>query len=158
MRESVAALAGIIWREHFPSIIGAEQVEYMLEKFQSPAAIGEQMRSGATYYLVRDPAGTDVGYFAIVPRETEMFLSKIYLLKDSRGRGYARQIIGFVEGRARDMGLGRITLTVNKRNENSIRAYRKMGFTVYDEIAHDIGGGFVMDDYAMQKVLAPVER
>ena len=49
------------------------------------------------------------------------------------------------------MGLGKITLTVNKNNAIAIEAYRKMGFENAGSIVTDIGGGFVMDDYKMEK-------
>ena len=37
----ISALAGEIWREHYTPIIGAEQVEYMLAKFQTAERILE---------------------------------------------------------------------------------------------------------------------
>lgn len=37
---------------------------------------------------------------------------------------------------------------------SAIAAYRKYGFTVREEVVQDIGGGFVMDDYIMEKPLA----
>ena len=49
-----ARLAGEIWREYFPGIISPEQVEYMVDKFQSLPAMEEQIRSqGYTYYQIR---------------------------------------------------------------------------------------------------------
>lgn len=50
----VARPARRIWQQHFTAIIGANQVEYMLTKFQSFEAIAEQIRSGAQYYLHRE--------------------------------------------------------------------------------------------------------
>jgi ribosomal protein S18 acetylase RimI-like enzyme len=44
-------------------------------------------------------------------------------------------------------------LQVNKRNVDAIAFYRKAGFTVREESIFDIGNGFVMDDYVMEKVL-----
>ncbi|NCA83730.1 MAG: GNAT family N-acetyltransferase, partial [Opitutae bacterium] len=40
---AVAALAREIWTQHYVPIIGAAQVEYMLEKFQSAEAIARQL-------------------------------------------------------------------------------------------------------------------
>jgi hypothetical protein len=42
---------------------------------------------------------------------------------------------------------------VNKRNASAIAAYRKHGFDVRESVVKDIGGGFVMDDYIMEKRL-----
>ena len=35
----LSAMAYDIWREFFPAVISTEQIEYMLEKFQSPQAM-----------------------------------------------------------------------------------------------------------------------
>ena len=39
----VVEIAAEIWTEHFTPIIGSEQVEYMLNKFQSSQAITRQI-------------------------------------------------------------------------------------------------------------------
>lgn len=44
-------------------------------------------------------------------------------------------------------------LQVNKRNEKAIRVYRGAGYGVREEVVVDIGSGFVMDDYIMEKRL-----
>jgi hypothetical protein len=47
----VAELARETWMRHYTPIIGAAQVEYMLEKFQSAPAIAKQIAEGFEYYL-----------------------------------------------------------------------------------------------------------
>jgi GNAT superfamily N-acetyltransferase len=155
--ENVVEMAGRIWREHFVPIIGSAQVEYMLEKFQSPAAIAQQIAEGYQYYLVVIPGGA-VGYFALVAREQELFLSKIYLERSQRGKGYARQIIDFVVACAVSRRLPRIGLTVNRKNSGAIAAYQRMGFSLVRALAADIGDGFVMDDYVMHRPVALPEK
>jgi len=49
------------------------------------------------------------------------------------------------------MGCEKVSLTVNKYNHNSIKAYERIGFINKEELVQDIGGGFVMDDYLMEK-------
>lgn len=41
--KDIADLAEIIWSQHFTPIIGKEQVDYMVEKFQSFPAIKDQI-------------------------------------------------------------------------------------------------------------------
>lgn len=79
------------------------------------------------------------------------FVSKIYLLKDHRGKGLCSETIRFYETLCRDRGLGAMYLTVNKHNEMGIRAYKAKGFETIDAVETDIGNGFVMDDYIMEK-------
>ena len=65
--------------------------------------------------------------------------------------GYGRKAVQYAEKVARDLGLDKIVLTVNKNNVNSIKAYEKIGFTNAGPVVQDIGSGFVMDDYKMEK-------
>jgi ribosomal protein S18 acetylase RimI-like enzyme len=51
------------------------------------------------------------------------------------------------------LGAPAVWLQVNKRNAGAIGAYRKAGFDIINEAVFEIGGGFVMDDYLMAKML-----
>lgn len=150
--ETVARLAREIWNQHFIPIIGEAQVDYMVEKFQSTRAISEQIANGYSYYLL-EVDGDYVGYTGICPKEDELFLSKLYIRASQRGKGLGRQAIEFLEGLAGKKGLSKITLTVNKNNTDSIKAYEKFGFRNLGVFVQDIGNGFVMDDYKMGKVV-----
>ncbi len=147
----IEKLAREIWREYYISIIGEAQVEYMLERFQSVPALNSQIRNGFLYYLLKID-GKFSGYFAVLPEKHKerLFLSKIYLLSSARGKGYGRKTLEFIETLA-GPGLNRISLTVNKGNNGAIKAYLKCGFTISGKQVTDIGGGFVMDDYFMEK-------
>jgi len=48
----LAKLASSIWTEHYTSIIGEDQVKYMVEKFQSSSAISRQINNQYYYDLV----------------------------------------------------------------------------------------------------------
>ena len=51
----VVKIAREIWREHYPPIIGIEQVEYMLEHFHSKDAITlELTQENYAYYLIKN--------------------------------------------------------------------------------------------------------
>lgn len=144
----IAALADIIWHEHFTPIIGAAQVEYMLEKFQSYEVISDiTANQGYIYYMAYDD-GKFCGYIGIHPDKDEIFLSKIYVEKSHRGKKISKEMINTVK---REFpSYKRLWLTVNKHNDNSVAAYKKMGFRIIDEQCADIGSGFVMDDYIME--------
>ena len=149
---AIANLADIIWREHYTPIIGPEQVEYMLHKFQSASAMSQQLSEGVDYYaLWLDDLL--VGYLSFYTKENVLFLSKIYVLSQLRGQGIGQQAMQFIKEQALLRGLERIQLTVNKYNTGSITAYERMGFQKVEEVVMDIGGGFVMDDYVMELFL-----
>lgn len=64
--QQIASLAEVIWNEHFTPIIGKEQVDYMVEKFQSYPALNEQIAEGYEYYQLFDN-GEFCGYTGIHP-------------------------------------------------------------------------------------------
>jgi len=150
--EVTCDLAREIWTEHYVKIIGKDQVEYMLAKFQSTEAISEQMNQGYEYYLLFHE-GEAVGYIALVPERDKrsMFLSKIYVRKDLRGKGFGREALGHAEKLCRERDLPKLWLTVNKQNSDSIDWYQRMGFEKEESLVQEIGGGFVMDDYKFVK-------
>jgi ribosomal protein S18 acetylase RimI-like enzyme len=150
---ALARLAREIWTQHYTPLIGPEQVEYMLDKFQSAEYIQSQLGEGYVYYMAYAD-GEAAGYCAIRPDEAgEIFLSKIYVKKEFRGMGLARAFIdGFLE-EFREGNYKKIRLTVNKGNADSIAAYKRLGFEIVYSVVSDIGEGYVMDDYIMERKL-----
>ncbi|OUR91090.1 GNAT family N-acetyltransferase [Flavobacteriales bacterium 34_180_T64] len=146
---TVERLAQIIWRHHYEPIIGTNQVEYMLDKFQSSEAILSQIKAGYEYYLIQYKAEA-VGYISIKKDDDALFLSKIYVLSDFRGKKIGASAMQFITDRAISLGCKSIRLTVNKYNTNSIAAYHKLGFKTIEALVIDIGNGYIMDDYKME--------
>lgn len=146
----LAVLAGSIWHEYFVRIISVEQIDYMVEKFQSAGAIASQLRDGYEYYFIRT-GGMDAGYIGIYPEiDGRLFLSKLYIAGEYRGRGLSSAAFDFMENLCRERGLKAIWLTVNRHNDHTVAVYRHRGFRVTEEKATDIGRGFVMDDFIME--------
>jgi GNAT superfamily N-acetyltransferase len=81
-----------------------------------------------------------------------VFISKLYILAAHRKSGAGRQALELLERMARERGATHRWLTVNKGNP-SVRAYERLGFKIVDAMVVDIGGGYVMDDYKMEKDL-----
>jgi ribosomal protein S18 acetylase RimI-like enzyme len=152
---AIARLAGIIWRSHYPGIISAEQIEYMLAKMYSLETLREEMRLRAIRYE-RLLAGQELAGFAShgPTEQPQVFkLHKIYLHPAWHGQGLGSMLLRHCALQARELGADRLMLTVNKRNSQAIAAYHRNGFAITDSVVVDIGGGFVMDDYVMAKEL-----
>ncbi|MFI4913289.1 MAG: GNAT family N-acetyltransferase [Sedimentisphaeraceae bacterium JB056] len=148
--EETSKLAAGIWQEHYEPIIGKQQVEYMLQKFQSSKAISEQISKGWDYYLVCDQHNW-VGYIALLaePQKKSMHLSKYYIDSKYRGKGYGKKAMNFIIDKCMESKLNTLWLTVNRHNTDSIKIYEKLGFKNEGKIKCDIGEGFIMDDYKM---------
>lgn len=152
--QTVANLARDIWTGHYTPIIGRAQVEYMLARFQSVPAIASQIAQGCDYVLILH-AGEAMGYLAIIPdaENHALMISKLYVLPAARGLGLGCRLMAHAENQARQRNLDTLWLTVNKHNAASIAWYRKRGFIPVRELVQEIGNGFVMDDYRMEKAL-----
>lgn len=141
----MSVMAAEIVREHFDPIIGKEQNDYMIQKFQTADSIRQQLKNGSQYYFVLEQEKR-IGFMAFYPKDRAMYLSKFYLYKNERGKGYAVQMMDFVIGAARDAGLESVDLNVN-RNNSAVNVYENLGFSVIRTEKKDIGSGFYMDDY-----------
>ena len=147
--KEVSKIGEKIWREHYTPIIGKDQVEYMLEKFQSVEAISNQIKNEGYEYYLLEYENKNAGYIGIKVGKEDLFLSKLYVTKDFRKKGLASEAINFLKDICKEKNLHKLWLTVNKYNTESINAYKRLGFNKIDEQVSDIGNGFVMDDYIL---------
>lgn len=147
--EKTAGLANMIWHQHYDSIIGSDQVDYMLASFQSTESIIRDIEEKGYEYFLIETDGLFVGYYAVcMDHDSKMlFLSKIYIDKNARGRGLSRKMLEHMINRNKPES---IWLTVNKNNMNSIAAYEHMGFQTEKMQKVDIGSGYYMDDLVMR--------
>jgi len=152
--ESVALLAKQIWQQHFTPIIGSEQVAYMLENFQSAAAIQQQILDGAVYFAVEENQQY-LGYMVLIGNadQEKIMLSKLYVKHDVRGKGLGKALLDYAENLAIRSKKPLLWLTVNRFNDDTIAWYTRQNFIITDKLKKDIGNGFFMDDFIMQKVI-----
>ena len=148
---SMSEMAVEIVREHFDPLIGKQQNDYMISLFQTPEAIHRQLKEGYRYYFVKE-AGENIGFLAFYPKKDNLCLSKFYLYRKERRKGYAKKMLSFVEEECVREGLQAVELNVNRHNE-AVQVYRKLGFDIVRQEKNDIGNGFFMDDFVMCKTV-----
>lgn len=143
-------LANTIWHEYFIDLISEDQINYMVEKFQSYEAIKKAMKEeDYTYFLAYE--GDDlIGYCGVKPDADRLFLSKLYLRKDKRGQGLSSILLNQAIAFAKEQHKKAMYLTCNKYNSHSLDVYHAKGFKDIDAVQTDIGRGFIMDDYILQ--------
>lgn len=149
--ERISALAAEIWWRHYPGIISAAQIEYMLAQRYDPALIRSELKRGDLWWDKLEIGRRIVGFasYFLTATPGEMKLDKLYVHPDWQRRGYGGRLIERVCEQARRAGCSRVVLAVNRNNLSAIAGYRKYGFQVREAVVKDIGGGFVMDDYVM---------
>ena len=151
----MSALATHIVRECFDSIVGSEQNDYMVARYESPKAIARQLADGFEYYFVLPPKRADeergtarpIGLVSVRDQgDGELCLNKFYLVKGARGKGCARSMMRLAIQRARKLGCDRVTLRVNRDNSQAIRVFEHLGFEKIGEQRVNIGSGFVLNN------------
>jgi len=143
--ERLSKIASEIVKKYYDPLLGEEQNDYMIEKFQSEAAIRDQLSRGYHYFIAQDGFRA-IGFLGFYPRRDHLYLSKFYLSEGERGKGYGRKMLEFCIQSAKDGGFGAIELNVNKKNATAA-IYERFGFKKIRSERNDIGHGYFMDDY-----------
>ncbi|KAF2519296.1 GNAT family N-acetyltransferase [Flavobacterium salilacus subsp. salilacus] len=145
-------LAGQVWESTYRDILSAAQLEYMFSMMYSPKSITEQLEiKGHQYLLIKDEtyycgfASYEINYKPGVTK-----IHKLYVLPQTQGKGVGSLLLGAIEREARNNGNSIITLNVNRFNV-AFHFYNKKGFIKTGTEDIDIGSGYLMEDYIMEK-------
>jgi len=141
-----------VWPQTYASILSQDKIDYMLEYMYSVASLQGQMENGSQFLLVYD-GKEPVGYAAYLHKGDNIYkLDKIYVLQSQQGKGTGRFIVDYVIDQIKQQGATALQLQVHRQNK-ARNFYEKLGFVVIEEKDFDIGDGFFMNDYVMEKRL-----
>lgn len=145
--EKVADLAKTIWAKHYPSIIGQEQVDYMLKNMYNTESLLKQVNEKKQLFHFINLGNDNIGFLSVtLEGKDHWMLNKFYVLEEKAGKGIGTRIL---EELKKIIQPKKISLTVNRKNYKSINFYFKNGFKIESTAVFDIGNGFVMDDFVM---------
>ena len=152
---AVAALAPAIWQYAYGKILSQEQIGYMLNMMYAQEVLQADFDRGVKFRLIKSGEET-IGFFSFFEYGDDhatIKLDKLYLLPAYHGRGIGSMALRHLAECASDAGYGRLRLNVNKNNLRAIAAYTRNGFKKKESVKIDIGSGFFMDDFIMEKKL-----
>jgi len=150
----IRRLAEIIWREHYPSIIGNDQVEYMLRRMYPESELARQMANEGQVFFICHVQDEPVGFFSVQVKEDDGgFIPKFYLAQEQRGKGAAAAMMKEALDYLRIHGCTEVRLQVNRMNIRPLNFYFKQGFKIEKAADFDIGDGFFMNDFIMLRKL-----
>jgi len=150
---AIAALAREIWQATYPGIITQEQIDFMLEQRYGHERLYDDLEDLHKWLFQAFQQDRRVGFAFAEIYKGEFKLDKLYIHPDVQRRGVGGLLIEHVAELARKQGHPCVILQVNKRNEKAINSYMKYGFVVRTSTVDDIGHGYVMDDFVMEKKL-----
>ena len=141
-----------VWPQTYANIISQQQIDYMLEMMYSEGSLRKQMEDGCRFIIAED-GNEPVGFAAYEKiRSTVFKLHKLYILTSQQGKGTGRLVIDYISKEIKQRGATALQLQVNWYNKAG-SFYEKLGFVVIDEADFDIGNGYFMNDYVMERKL-----
>jgi ribosomal protein S18 acetylase RimI-like enzyme len=150
----VSDLAHKIWPSTYSQIISIEQMTFMLNWMYSIETLEKSYETNHAFFAVFD-ADQPLGFIDLElnnPHPHWMKLQKIYVLPEKQKLGIGLALMDYTVLFAQENGMKHITLQVNRTNK-AVSFYERLGFYVADEQDFDIGNGYFMNDFVMQKDL-----
>lgn len=145
----IQRLAESIWWKHYPSIIGEEQVRFMLNKMYNLENIEKQISKEEQQYFILENDAQDLGFISIELREnSEAFINKFYILQDQQRKGSGAFAFKLLLKQFPKINC--IRLQVNRQNYQAINFYFKQSFIIEEVADFDIGDGYFMNDFIMK--------
>lgn len=139
-----------IWPQTYAAILSPGKIDYMLEMMYSISSLQKQMNDGCQFIIVYDRS-EPVGFASYQKVSPTLFkLHKIYVLLSQQGKGTGRFIIKYIIENILQTGGTSLQLQVNRENKAKT-FYEKLGFALIEETDIDIGNGYFMNDYIMEK-------
>lgn len=149
---AIRAIALATWPVAYGDILSPRQLAYMLDLMYSTMALRRQMDEGHRF-LVAEENDRVLGFAGMehhLRDGTRTRLHKLYVLPDTQGTGSGRKLLNEVEHAARAAGDDVVELNVNKFNP-ALSFYLHHGYIQVRAEVIDIGEGFVMDDFVLER-------
>ena len=151
--DAVSALARSVWQATYPALIPQAQIDAMLADRYAPQRIRAQLDDPRQGWWVAKQDHALAGFAHAILDESDCKLDKLYVHPNRQRRGIGAALEKTVEDWARRQQVRRLWLQVNRGNTRAIAAYEKYGFRIVESRVFELGGGFVMDDHVMERML-----
>ncbi len=152
----IRQLAGVAFPATYKSIITAEQIDYMMDMMYSTTSLTRQMtEEHHTYLLLYTPENEAAGYVSIQPiADDEYELQKIYVLPRFQGQHLGRELFEAAVAHVKELHPAPCRLFLHVNRHNKARAfYEHLGMHVASQGDYEIGHGYYMNDYIMEKTV-----
>lgn len=142
------------WPDTYGSILSKSQLDYMLQMMYSDKSLLEQINRNVLFFLAYEEdiclgfASSENNY----QNKNVTRLHKLYVLPEAQGKQIGKLLIDKVIAIAKENKSEVVSLNVNKFNK-AYTFYLKMGFEIVAEEDLEIGHGYLMEDYKMEKRL-----
>ncbi len=151
--KTIQAIAYKTWPIAYGEILSKAQLDYMLDTFYSEATLEDNFTNKGHHFLLIKEDSVCLGFASYEHHyldKNSTRLHKIYLLPETQGKGAGKLLLDAVENLAKANHSDFVSLNVNRFNK-ACAFYQKMGFEIVAEENIEIGLGYLMEDYRMEK-------
>jgi ribosomal protein S18 acetylase RimI-like enzyme len=143
-----------VWPQTYAPIISEDQISYMIQMMYSDQSLHQQMKDGQHFILALTD-NVPVGYasFSRTENWTTYKLHKLYIDTNIQRKGIGTALLNKIIQIIKSDHGKFLHLQVNRNNFHALDFYKKNGFFIIKAIDMDIGNGFFMNDYILQKRL-----
>jgi GNAT superfamily N-acetyltransferase len=152
---TIQRIAHQTWPATFGDILSPTQIAYMLDWMYGLPALTEQIEQRGHRFLLAVEGDAALGYLSYelnYRTEPVTKIHKLYVLPEAQGRGLGQALVGQAAEAARAAGNGALVLNVNRQNR-AVQFYERLGFDLVQTEDIDIGNGYRMEDFVLQKSL-----
>lgn len=149
----IRAIAKEVWPIAYSAILSREQLDYMMDMMYSVPSLQLQANEKGHHFILIKENNVSVGFASYelnCEGTNKTKIHKIYILSTQQGKGIGKILVDFITEIAIKERNCAVFLNVNKYN-SAQHFYKKIGFEIVKEEVIDIGQGYVMDDYVMEK-------
>jgi ribosomal protein S18 acetylase RimI-like enzyme len=138
---AVQNIARRTWRATYADLIPEEVQKRLLATWYSTEALEGQIRAGETLFLVARWEEQPVGFAQFVRiSASEAGLLRIYVLPEFQNRRVGSELLSAGLEKLKDLGVGKLTVDVERDNRIGRRFYRRRSFEDVGESIADFGG------------------
>lgn len=152
--EIIQDLAKAIWPDAYGAILSQEQLEYMMEMMYSLDSLENQLKNNNVFLLVKEE-NDFIGFASYelnFQNSNKTKIHKLYVMPTIQGKGVGKKLILYIQDVAKKNSNSALILNVNKYNKAK-DFYLHNQFEIADSLVVDIGNGYVMDDFVMEKMI-----
>lgn len=153
--DTVRKIAEQTWPKTYGHILSPEQIDYMFDMMYNINALKEQADLKGHHFILAEEDGIPLGFasyefnYGGAPKTK---IHKIYILPETQGKGIGKKQLDYITEKAIENQNTILSLNVNRYN-TAYDFYVKIGFEKKGEEDINIGNGYLMEDYIMEKQL-----
>lgn len=114
-------------------------------------SVQEALNNGEQAFVGYDRNGKPVAMVRFQVKENHVYFSRLSVLPECRGKGFAKQLLKALEAYAKQNAIPEIRCIVRKNMDRNVLLYTNAGYQIYDEVLSQLINGDDVTIVSMKK-------